>query len=339
MTDFSTFFPDDSLPINSYKSFDVFATSNPPGYNASTGIYSNPDGTQWLKTGSIVSGSSMSTYSNATTSNPVASGNSVAPAYDSSGRVCWIDESNGTFAVQHYNPYPTKIAEYSMVTQAATGKTITTDTQFPQGNGLTGGIAYDSVADVIWSFYRYNNESGRTRLKLASYNYSTGANLTNQTIYDRGTVSISGTAPYGIAKINNTPEYVLYSVQNGTEKMEVYDMSSGSASLVRSVNTSLYSSQYYNPTSSPNDNKIFMWKYDAGKYVEFETTNFTATGVETPAVSSFISTYDSYAYAKSTSKTITNNSSLYSEWIMNDFIGDTATTDSISGKPLFRRIG
>lgn len=339
MSNFSSFFPDNSLPINSYTAFDVSATSNPPGYNASTGIYSNPDGTYWLKTGNIVSGSSMSTYSNATTSNPIASGKSVAPAYDSSNQTCWIDESNGTFAVQHYNPSSTRIAEYSMVTQAATGKTINTNSQFPNGNGLTGGIAYDSSADVIWSFYRYNNESSRTKLKLASYNYSTGANLTNQTIYDRGAVSISGTAPYGIAKINNTPEYVLYWVENGTEKMAVYDMSSGSASLVNAVNTSLYSSQYYYLTNSPNDDKVFIWKYDAGKYVEFETTNFTATGVETPAVSSFISTYGSYAYAKSTSKSITNNSSLYSEWIMNNFIGDTATTDSISGKPLFRRIG
>ena len=144
MADFSSFFPDDSLPINSYKSFDVSATSNPLGYNASTGVYSHPDGTHWLKTGSVLGGSSASIYSNATTSEPGTTSNTVAPAYDSENKVCWIDESNGVFAVQHYNPSSTRIAEYSMVTQAATGKTIRTNSQFPRGNGLTGGIGYDS---------------------------------------------------------------------------------------------------------------------------------------------------------------------------------------------------
>ena len=339
MADFSTFFPDDSLPINSYESFDINATSNPSGYNASTGVYSHPDGTHWLKTGSVLGGSSTSIYSNATANEPGSTGNSVATSYDSSDKVCWIDESNGIFAVQHYNPSSTRIAEYSMVTQAATGKTISTNTQFPRGNGLTGGIAYDSDNDVIWSFYRYNSIGGQTRLYLASYNYTTGANLTNEIIYAYGGINIGINTPYGIAKINNTPEYVLYSNQGGTEKMQVYNMSTGSAVLVSTVNTSLYSSTYYYPTSSPNDDKVFLWKYDAGKYVEFETTNFTATGVETPAVSAFINTYGSYALGTSSSKAITNNTSLYSEFILDNYIGDSAITDSISGKPLFRRIG
>ena len=327
------------LPVNTYESFNVNTTGNPSGYNAATGLYTHPNGDSWLKTGLVLPASLATTYPDATlVSAPSSTGRSVAPTYDNTSKACYIDGANGVYALQHYNPSSTRIAEYSFATGAATGKVISTNTQFPQGNGLTGGIAYDSDADVIWSFYRYNSESSRTRLKLASYNYSTGANLTNQIIYDRGTVSISGTAPYGIAKINNTPEYVLYSVQNGTEKMEVYDMSSGSASLVRSVNTSLYASTYYYPTESANTDKIMLWKSDAGKFVEFETTNFTATGVETQAVSSFINTYGAFALYNNL-YSVTDNTTYMSEWILGSFLGDvTARTDADSGQPLFIKL-
>jgi hypothetical protein len=333
------------LPVNTYESFNVSTTGNPTGYDATTGLYTHPNGDYWLKTGKILSGTNASTYPDATLggATPVATTRVVPLAYDTSGQACYIDGSNGVYAVQHYGPTSTRIAEYSFATGGATGKVIDTNTQFPNGAGTTGGISYDSSANVVWSFYRYNVVSSATELKLASYNYTTGANLTNQTIYRAPSVSTANNIPFGISKINNTPEYVIYSKQNGTEMMQVWNMSTGSAVLVSTVNTSLYASTYYYLTESANANKIMLWKYDAGKFVEFETTNFTATGVETSPVSSFINSYGSYAFYNNLNA-VTNNavpwpSSYQAEWILGSYIGDqTVRTDTDTTKPLFVKL-
>jgi len=327
------------LPVNTYESFNVNTTGNPSGYNAATGLYTHPNGDSWLKTGLILPASLATTYPDATlVSAPTSTGRSVAPTYDNTAKACYIDGANGVYALQHYNPSSTRIAEYSFATGAATGKVISTNTQFPNGTGTTGGISYDSSANVIWSFYRYNVVSNATELRLASYDYTTGANLTNQTIYRAPSVSTGNNVPYGIAKINNTPEYVIYSKQNGTEVMQVWNMSTGSAVLVSTVNTSLYASTYYYITESANANKIMLWKYDAGKFVEFETTNFTATGVETGVASSFINSYRGYALYNNL-YSVTNNTTYMSEWILGSFLGDIiARTDTDSGQPLFIKL-
>jgi hypothetical protein len=58
MSNFSTFFPasgGEGAGINSYAPFLVGGTDNPQGYNATTGLYTNPvDESVWLKTGTIV---------------------------------------------------------------------------------------------------------------------------------------------------------------------------------------------------------------------------------------------------------------------------------------------
>jgi len=79
MSNFSQYFPIGSsgggggTPINSYAPFSVAGTSNPTGYDATTGLYTHPDGTFWVKTGFTISGVS-STYPDAFT-------NSGATAY------------------------------------------------------------------------------------------------------------------------------------------------------------------------------------------------------------------------------------------------------------------
>lgn len=328
------------LPVNTYESFNVSTTGNPTGYDATTGLYTHPNGDYWLKTGKILSGTNASTYPDATLggTTPVATGRVAAVAYDNSPFACYIDGSNGVYVVQHYNPTSTRIAEYSFATGGATGKVIDTNTQFIRGTGAPGGISYDSSANVIWICYRYNVVSNATELKVASYDYTTGANLTNQTIYRAPNVSTSNNIPYGIAKINNTPEYVIYTKQNGVEKMQVYNMSTGSAVLVSTVNTSLYASTYYYLTESASADKIMLWKYDAGKFVEFETTNFTATGVETAVAGSFINTYGSYAFYDNLNA-VTNNTSFMAEWLLGSYIGDeTVRTDTDTSQPLFIKL-
>ena len=59
------------LPVNTYESFYVSATGNPTGYNATTGLYTHPNGDYWLKTGNTI------TDSNGDYPNATASGGSV----------------------------------------------------------------------------------------------------------------------------------------------------------------------------------------------------------------------------------------------------------------------
>jgi len=75
MSNFSTFFPagggGEGAGINSYAPFKVAATGNPIGYNATTGLYTNPvDESVWLKTGNTLTetiSSGDGSYPNATT--------------------------------------------------------------------------------------------------------------------------------------------------------------------------------------------------------------------------------------------------------------------------------
>jgi len=49
------------LPVNTYESFEVGVTGNPSGYNATTGLYTHPNGDYWLKTGNTITGATVGT--------------------------------------------------------------------------------------------------------------------------------------------------------------------------------------------------------------------------------------------------------------------------------------
>ena len=69
MSNFTTFFPSagGGGGINSYAPFNVVDTGNPVGYNATTGLYTNPeDETVWLRTGNQVTDNDPKSYPNAT---------------------------------------------------------------------------------------------------------------------------------------------------------------------------------------------------------------------------------------------------------------------------------
>jgi hypothetical protein len=53
------------IPVNSYAPFMVDSSNNPSGYDATTGLYTHPNGDYWLKTGNTLAGVN-STYPDAT---------------------------------------------------------------------------------------------------------------------------------------------------------------------------------------------------------------------------------------------------------------------------------
>ncbi len=130
------------LPVNSYKSFLVKSAGNPTGYDATTGLYTHPNGDYWLKTGNTLSGVT-STYPDAITTRSetpfstfTATGNTV-PYFSSRPYF----DGNGTFWTFTNASSPPYIAtERSYYTGAATGNTLRTVSL--TGGGIPYG-AYD----------------------------------------------------------------------------------------------------------------------------------------------------------------------------------------------------
>lgn len=114
MSNFSQYFPiggsssgDGGGGINSYAPFKVTATDNPVGYNATTGLYTNPvDESVFLKTGNtlVTVGTENTTYPNATFSTAIneltseAYGLNFSPAFG--GSRGWVMHPNGTDVYQ-----------------------------------------------------------------------------------------------------------------------------------------------------------------------------------------------------------------------------------------------
>ena len=87
MSNFSNYFPasiagSGGTPINGYTPFLVTGTGNPSGYDATTGLYTHPDGTFWLKTGNTIVDSS-NTYPSA--NGVVSIGSPVQYGFSDSG--------------------------------------------------------------------------------------------------------------------------------------------------------------------------------------------------------------------------------------------------------------
>ena len=157
MSNFSTFFPagggGKGAGINSYAPFKVAATGNPIGYNATTGLYTNPvDESVWLKTGNTLGTSSIE-YPNATGGSVQVPSRQSAVAYGPSGPVVGAsgnlqgityDTVNNSYWV--VTTSPDLITEYS-VSFVATGNSFTptfSGTVYPRN------IAYDGNSDTLW---------------------------------------------------------------------------------------------------------------------------------------------------------------------------------------------
>lgn len=90
MSNFTDFFPT-GLPVNSYAPFFISGTGNPAGYNATTGLYTHPNGDVWLKTGNTITSSGTNPYPSSTYSSSFINSfnryNSVSAVGSSDSRI------------------------------------------------------------------------------------------------------------------------------------------------------------------------------------------------------------------------------------------------------------
>ena len=166
MSNFTTFFPSGGSGgggINSYAPFQVVGTDNPTGYNATTGLYTNPiDDSVWLRTGNQVTDNYPNSYPNATglelfTGAPnVISLDTATTSFDV--RCNAYDSTNDLFYL--YQSSSQLIHEY-------------TSALVPTGNTVTGGhIASTEKMRFIGNDKVYIGAEGK------SYNIITGAVVT-----------------------------------------------------------------------------------------------------------------------------------------------------------------
>ena len=113
--------------ISSYAPFKVTSTNNPQGYNATTGLYTNPvDESVWLKTGKqVVDSTTPRTYPNATTTldmfipEGVTARLATASPYNSNQGLLWRLLS-GNDAIFNSNSGSVKQFSYNTTTKAYT---------------------------------------------------------------------------------------------------------------------------------------------------------------------------------------------------------------------------
>jgi hypothetical protein len=138
MSDFTDFFPvsggsgvGSGIPINGYFPFIVSSTGDPTGYNSTTGLYTHPDGTFWLKSGFRIN--SLSTlYPSATGVIGYGYDNfTFATTYETNGVAFdgtdYFIVSDQTNTVRQYTSAGVFITSFSVNSQASNPKYATFD--------------------------------------------------------------------------------------------------------------------------------------------------------------------------------------------------------------------
>ena len=146
------------VPINGYTPFLVTTTGNPTGYDATTGLYTHPDGTYWVQTGFTILDTSGA-YPSAT-GTPGATGTWASVGnYNSGGTTingnaygAWSDGTDyyimtgntgaNTRAFKRFD------STFTFIDETSAGATA---------NYLTVGLTGDVSQNLMWSLKQSNN--------------------------------------------------------------------------------------------------------------------------------------------------------------------------------------
>lgn len=323
------------LPVNSYAPFDVSnATGNPTGYNATTGLYTHPNGDFYIKTGKTII-DSANAY-------PDATGNLFAPVFDyvqqggtntnyTSGV---ITNNNGTtgysFPKQYYAQDVFKYTGYNPMT-------ITTESQaFPNNSGF--GIPSYGTGD---KFYGTTGINAST-FKIMTYDVGT---------YAYSTTNISGVGGVGYSNgyegsYNPTDGYVwMQGAQNGMTFLRINV--SGTPFYVDTVSISVSGVNAFNTFTFNDIGQMYgIWNVNASRALYILDVSGGAGAAtklfEAPITN--LGSYSSYGmniYQNGTKLAVPTgfDQGPTNFYTMGKVVGDgTAKTGADSAKPLFLKI-
>ncbi len=305
------------LPVNTYESFLVNSTGNPTGYNATTGLYTHPNGDYWLKTGNTIS-NVASTYPDAT----------LIPA---------IGPTTMTYTGVSFglnppaNPIESKGIDYDGTNHYYQGDYVSQPARVYQKD-LTGaytGVNYAAMggSGVTWdgtNFYTVNQ--GTTISQFDAAGVSTGFNI-----------STAAEMPSGICRGIKEYNGILYvATQFGTANIPgvyAYDKVTGAYTGFKfNVNgqTTIPYDVTYDGTSFYIINGTSVWQY-------------SNLGVFTLLFSASAGGGKGVSVSSDGTKLFTAGASGFFEYAMTNptpaAVGDsTARTDTDSGQPLFIKL-
>jgi hypothetical protein len=338
MSNFSDFFPAQAatgtgLPVNAYESFYVSGTGSPLGYNATTGLYTHPNGDVWLKTGN--------TFDD-------AAGNYPDATIATSANYNTAEGTTGTFIKP---------------------QTVTNDTQFMTqsdlywyiyNNGSSGyssgitSIAKTGFAQVQRN-WRMSSLSNRPAIAVNADDTLTATvsadSSTNIFIRDFTTYSLSypGTTLYTVTiPANGNNKAIVFgsgttvwyqNAGNGT----IYQYDYTTNTLLQTLSTGVTAPSYgyawsylggtYSYFTSGNGN-IYKINMTTGATTVFATFTAQGSNSQRNSITPDLNNFTNALWA------ITNTSNSWAIYNKTGpFVGDsTARTDTNSGQPLFVKI-
>ena len=301
-------------PINSYTPFLVSSTGNPTGYDSTTGLYTHPDGTFWLRTGNTLTGVTA-TYPDATQvaaevplSSYVSTGGASAGSGASSDSTFFQSFSGGTYWQKVANANTNNFVEYTFGTNVATGNTIAqggTITANGRVVGVDDGSHIYLVHQLQTTVYQFNRTGG---FGYTGVNF----NLTNGT-----NGKVQGMGAY---------QNVLYVAGVGKTTIDRYQLPGGA--FLNAV-----------PSSTiPNQEEIFTMNGETG--YGYLSTGLSSTQQLNPVTLTVVSTLASGTLRQNLYDPATLTLYLGRGPRQNPIsIGDgTASTDASTSRPMFIRL-
>ena len=328
------------IPINSYTPFLVSSTGVPPGYDATTGLYTHPDGSFWVRSGLVLSGVAT-TYPNATSSPFIATGRTIPGAAFSTNVQAQYVTSDLIYTKTAAN-FSMNYTEYSFATGAATGKTFV-DTGAGAFNGSLMGNVYDSANDILWighwTWLQFNGT-----MTWSAFTFSTGAFLNRYLTTNMGPGLNCANAANITGVRGDASQVAVLAGSAGTYQYRIYDFSGGNVAPVDTTGTNNVPAppQNHAQTAGFGGNIYFsaflesptVGRFlDIDNYLDIEFSTANGAGGLTGQLDTNIRGYDiaTNNYTKITGTTIEEYGSV---------VGDgTARTDTDTGQPLFIRIG
>ena len=313
MSDFTDFFPvsggsgvGSGIPINGYFPFIVSSTGVPTGYDSTTGLYTHPDGTFWVKTGNTILGQ-PSDYPNATgptlfTSPLNWSAASQGTDFRSTG---WTGGTN-VWALD----FATNAAYEYTSAGVYTGTSFSTNSETSDPTSLVsdGSFYYLQGNNTIFKYTTAGVYTG------TSFNLSTLTGVTG--FFD---LTYDGTNLWA----QTTSTKIAYEITTAG----VYTGNNFTASeLTTSANGLTWDGTHFWASS----NSRIMYQYtSAGVYTGLSLSSLNSSP------SGLTSNQDGSFYVASR-----QGSNQIFEWTNDAVFGDsTARTDTDSAQPLFVRIG
>ena len=336
MPNLSDFFPAQAatgtgLPVNTHESFYAIGAGNPSGYDATTGLYTHPNGDVWLKTGNTFD-DAAGNYPDAAT----AAGINYNTAEGTTGTFTKPSGvANESYFITQSDLYWYIVApgnggaSYGITSVAKTGfAQVQQNWRMGSANKpaiavnaddtLTATVDADNSTKIfIRDFTTYSGSSFGTTL----YTVTIPANGNNKAIvFGSGTTVWYGNEGNGtIYQYDYTTNTLLQTLSMG-----ISVPGSGSAWSYLGGTYSYFTSNYGN---------IYKINMTTGATTVFATFNAVATS-QRNAITPDLNNFTNALWATTSTS---NNWAIYNK--TGPFVGDsTARTDTDSGQPLFVKI-